>query len=85
VDAALLVPGGIPAAPPYPYAESAGPYIPSHYAADYQCWLDWRGIAFPISQDLANKQTPACQALATNAGDAFTYQGKVYVPGPWKP
>ena len=42
LDAAFAA--GIPDDIPYPFAESAGPYIPAHYAADYQAWLDFTGI-----------------------------------------
>jgi len=88
LDAAFAL--GIPADIPYPFAESAGPYIPDRYAADYQAWLDFTGIVTGVVNYMAsnNGQTPPpqrCQDLATFAGDAFMYQGKVYVPGAWSP
>jgi len=88
LDAAFAA--GIPDGIPYPFAQSPGPYIPSHYAADYQAYLDFTGIVTGVVNYMAsnNGQPPPpqrCQDLATFAGDAFLYQGKVYAPGKWSP
>jgi hypothetical protein len=88
LDAAFAA--GIPDDIPYPFAESPGPYAPDHYAADYQTYLDFTGIVTGVVNYIAsnNGKTPPpqrCQDLATFAGDAFLYQGKVYAPGKWSP
>jgi hypothetical protein len=88
LDAAFAA--GIPGDIPYPFAEYPGPYAPDHYAADYQAYLDFTGIVTGVVNYMAsnNGQTPPpqrCQDLATFAGDAFLYQGKVYAPGKWSP
>jgi hypothetical protein len=88
LDAAFAA--GIPDSIPYPWAEYAGPYDPSHYAADYQAYLDFTGIVTGVVNYIAsnNGQTPPpqrCQDLATYSGDTFLYQGKVYAPGAWSP
>jgi len=88
LDAAFAA--GIPDGIPYPFAESAGPYIPSHYAADYQAYLDYTGIVtgvqnFMLSNAGATPPPQRCQDLATFAGDSFLYQGMIYTPQQWSP
>jgi hypothetical protein len=83
MDEAVAV--GIPSSIPYPYQEFSGAYTLNEWDADYQCWLDWQGVAWPIAEAIASGEPLNCQQLATDAGDSFLYKGVVYQPGPWMP
>lgn len=89
VDAAIAsYPGGLPTVLNYPYAEYAGPYTQSHWACDFQYYIDSTGVIFPIAMMLANKQViePSnAQELATSSGEPLVYLGNTFVPGAYIP